>query len=104
VETIDYLNDNFVIKAGIGHYVFDQNGQYLSVWDMGTFSEFYDYTCIQGNILHYLADTGNDEYMYHLNRLIEPDEFEELYHYKNYENIYIASGNIAELPISEDND
>ena len=146
VETIDYLDDNFVIKAGMDHYVFDQSGQYLPAWDMDEFSEFYDYTGIQGNILHYISETGIDQYMYHLNRLIEPDEFEymgaclfhfpqfsdiidpdielyhkssgeivmqfleesyefeELYHYKNYVNIYIAPGNIAELPITEDKD
>ncbi|MCF7919999.1 MAG: T9SS type A sorting domain-containing protein [Candidatus Cloacimonetes bacterium] len=68
-ESIDNINDLFMIKADNELYVFDRDGNLQTDWFFNSFSLYDDFTNIQGNVLHYLIQ-GDDNCLYRTSELV----------------------------------
>lgn len=141
VESFDKYGNYYLIKVADNIFVYDETGLFVMEWSEGEIPSSTDYTDAQRGFLHYLTESGNDEYIYHVDELVQIDEnvnlsnyafeaefMEELtsseisvynkangeivlqileetenegFLYPIFKNIYLASGDLAELPAEE---
>ncbi|MCF7920002.1 MAG: T9SS type A sorting domain-containing protein [Candidatus Cloacimonetes bacterium] len=58
-ESIDIMGEYYVIKDTGEIYIYNELGAHEPLWEIGDFSVFNDFTCTDGNILHYVNETEN---------------------------------------------
>ncbi|MDP8221255.1 MAG: T9SS type A sorting domain-containing protein [Candidatus Stygibacter frigidus] len=77
VQSINFFNENFVIKADHQLYMIDSTGAILPEWNFQMFSDQEDFTNVQGNLLHFITNSNN-QLSYQINEIISPDYFSVL--------------------------